>query len=252
MSTSLSSLNTSILPLCLQNKTKPLQENPLLSGPHPPVCLIRLYLLINPPTCSTLRSRSQRNQGLLLFCLQAFRQVVLSQTLFFHLIPTHPPVQTSSSSDILLPERLTWPPGYCSHLSPDWPVSYQSNIRLDSMEDGATLTIPWTVTCQARQAPLSIGFCRQEYSHVLLILECFANFSSRGTSWPRDQTQVSCIAGRFFTHWAIREAPLWKILVFIWPPFQTVNFVSIFQHCILSYWHKAGVQCWIRRWTRLI
>ena len=96
MSTSLSSLNTSILPLCLQNKTKPLQENPLLSGPHPPVCLIRLYLLINPPTCSTLRSRSQRNQGLLLFCLQAFRQVVLSQTLFFHLIPTHPPVQTSS------------------------------------------------------------------------------------------------------------------------------------------------------------
>ena len=25
---------------------------------------------------------------------------------------------------------------------------------------------------------------------------------SRGSSWPRDQTQVSCIAGRFFTIWA--------------------------------------------------
>ena len=24
---------------------------------------------------------------------------------------------------------------------------------------------------------------------------------SRGSSWPRDQTQVSCIAGRFFTIW---------------------------------------------------
>ena len=30
---------------------------------------------------------------------------------------------------------------------------------------------------------------------------------SRGSSWPRDQTWVSCIAGRFFTIWASREAP---------------------------------------------
>ena len=29
---------------------------------------------------------------------------------------------------------------------------------------------------------------------------------SRGSSWPIDQTQVSCIAGRFFTIWAIWEA----------------------------------------------
>ena len=29
---------------------------------------------------------------------------------------------------------------------------------------------------------------------------------SRGSSWPRDQTWVSCIAGRLFTVWATREA----------------------------------------------
>ena len=29
---------------------------------------------------------------------------------------------------------------------------------------------------------------------------------SRGSSQPRDQTQVSHIAGRFFTSWATREA----------------------------------------------
>ena len=29
---------------------------------------------------------------------------------------------------------------------------------------------------------------------------------SRGSSWPRDQTRVSCIAGRFFTIWVTREA----------------------------------------------
>ena len=29
---------------------------------------------------------------------------------------------------------------------------------------------------------------------------------SRGSSWPRDWTQVSCIAGRRFNLWATREA----------------------------------------------
>ena len=38
------------------------------------------------------------------------------------------------------------------------------------------------------------------------ILEWVAySFSSR-SSWPRNWTRVSCIAGRFFTNWAIREA----------------------------------------------
>ena len=30
--------------------------------------------------------------------------------------------------------------------------------------------------------------------------------SSKGSSQPSDQTQVSCIAGGFFTTWATREA----------------------------------------------
>ena len=38
------------------------------------------------------------------------------------------------------------------------------------------------------------------------ILEGVALPFSRGSSQPRDQTQVSCIAGRFFTSWATREA----------------------------------------------
>ena len=31
------------------------------------------------------------------------------------------------------------------------------------------------------------------------ILEWVATPSSKGSSWPRDQTSISCIAGRFFT-----------------------------------------------------
>ena len=40
------------------------------------------------------------------------------------------------------------------------------------------------------------------------ILEWVAIPFSRGSSQPRDQTQVSCIAGGSFTSWAIREAHL--------------------------------------------
>ena len=39
------------------------------------------------------------------------------------------------------------------------------------------------------------------------VLEWVAISFSSGSSWPRDQTWVSCIAGRHFTHWATREAP---------------------------------------------
>ena len=38
------------------------------------------------------------------------------------------------------------------------------------------------------------------------ILEWVAIPFSRGSSWPRDQIQASCTAGRFFTIWASREA----------------------------------------------
>ena len=39
------------------------------------------------------------------------------------------------------------------------------------------------------------------------ILEWVAYSFSRGSSQSRNQTKVSCIAGRFFTNWAITEAP---------------------------------------------
>ena len=92
--------------------------------------------------------------------------------------------------------------------------------------------ILWTVACQA---PLSMGFSRQEswsrlpcpppkvkvtqscqtlcdpmdYAvHGILqasILEWVAFPFFRWSSQPRDQTQVSCLAGGFFTNWAIRR-----------------------------------------------
>ena len=50
--------------------------------------------------------------------------------------------------------------------------------------------IQWIVACQD---PLSMGILQAR------ILEWVAMPFSRGSSQPRDQTQVSCIAGRFLT-----------------------------------------------------
>ena len=104
---------------------------------------------------------------------------------------------------------------------------------------------PWIV---AHQAPPSLGFSRQEYWSGLpfpspedlpdpgieprspslqaealtseppgkpKILEWVAHLFSSGTSQPRNQTRVSCIAGGFFTNWAMREALLYKVFLCI-------------------------------------
>ena len=59
----------------------------------------------------------------------------------------------------------------------------------------STSLLPWTVACRLLcpwNSPgqnTGVGSC----------------FFSRGSSQPRDWTQVSCIAGRFFIVWATRE-----------------------------------------------
>ena len=59
------------------------------------------------------------------------------------------------------------------------------------------------------------------------ILEWVAYAFCRGSSWPRNQTGVSCTAGTFFTNWAVREA----LSVYIYMPikFSVCNYL-----CVLS------------------
>ena len=56
---------------------------------------------------------------------------------------------------------------------------------------------PWTL---AHQAPLSMGTLQAR------ILEWVAMPSSRGSTQPRERTQVSSIIGGFFIVWATKEA----------------------------------------------
>ena len=59
---------------------------------------------------------------------------------------------------------------------------------------------------QACQVPLSVGILQAR------ILEWVVMPSSRGSSWPRDQTHISCIADRFFTLSATQKAPVYLLL----------------------------------------
>ena len=66
-----------------------------------------------------------------------------------------------------------------------------------SLSRARLFATPWTA---AHQAPLSMRFSRQG---------CWSGLAISISSWssqPRDRTRVSCTAGRFFTHWATREA----------------------------------------------
>ena len=97
------------------------------------------------------------------------------------------------------------------------------------------LETPWTVTCQA---PLSMGFPRQEYWVAISY--------SRGSSQPRNLTCISCISciGRqILYHWATWEAP-WKDILkcslgFVPGERQSRGFLSP-----LSWWSMCLVSVW--------
>ena len=98
---------------------------------------------------------------------------------------------------------LLWRPvetcraGYCS-------------LRLSAVCALSLSRAPWTVTCQA---PLSLGILQAR------MLEWVAHPFSRRSSWSRNWTGVSCMAGIFFTSWATRKA-----LAFCW--------YSVQLHCL--------------------
>ena len=90
------------------------------------------------------------------------------------------------------------------------------------LKDG--VKFPYSLSLQSESEWKSLS-CVQLFAtswivHEILqarILEWVAFPFSRRSSQSRDQTQASCIAGRFFTSWATREAPsiLLTLLLFL-------------------------------------
>ena len=84
------------------------------------------------------------------------------------------------------------------------------------------------------------------------VLEWVAISYSRGSSWPRDRTQVSHIAGRRFTVWATREVTLSLLL---YKPLEKLNGNPLQYSCLenpmdgRAWW--AAVHGVTKSWTRL-
>ena len=80
------------------------------------------------------------------------------------------------------------------------PNSYMVEVKWSEICSVVSILFvtPWTI---AHQALLSMGILQAR------ILDWVAMPSSRGSSRLRDWTQVSCIAGRFFTSWATQGKP---------------------------------------------
>ena len=75
------------------------------------------------------------------------------------------------------------------------------------------------------------------------ILECVAIPFSRRSSQPRNRTQVSCIAGRFFTIWVTREAPFTQTVL---SPLITPTYPSS-QRWFWPHMEPCRVELWLRR-----
>ena len=90
-----------------------------------------------------------------------------------------------------------------SSMSRPW-CRWLSCLLCQSLSRVQLFVTPWTV---ARQAPLSMGILQ---ARVLawVAMSSSRESSSRGSSWPRDRTWVSCTAGGFFIVWATREAQI--------------------------------------------
>ena len=94
-----------------------------------------------------------------------------------------------------------------------WPHGLYSPWNSPGQNTGVSSLSLLQGTFPTQELNPGLPHCRQilnQLSHQgsPRILEWVAcPFSSR-SSWPRNRTGVSCIAGRFFTNWATREAHL--------------------------------------------
>ena len=100
---------------------------------------------------------------------------------------------------------------------------------------------PWTVACQA---PLSMGILQAR------ILEWVVTPSSRGSSQPRDRTEVSYIAGGFFTIWTTREVvyryQLYSVdwcQVQLYPHLFSARFVPFWERVVEVSSYDNGLIC---------
>ena len=91
-----------------------------------------------------------------------------------------------------------------------WLLSHSINVvSCDQYLKHSGVKVKVALSCLSLCIPMACSPPGSSVHGILQarILDWVAIPFSRGSSQPKDQTWVSCIAGRFFTVWAAREAP---------------------------------------------
>ena len=96
--------------------------------------------------------------------------------------------------------QVSFWPNFFHHLSFLWLLLYLNIVKVKVSVTQLCLTLCNTMDCSSPRSSLSMEFSRQGYWNGLPF----------PPSRLRDRTQVSCIACRFFTIWAIRKALIFK------------------------------------------
>ena len=128
--------------------------------------------------------------------LSTFAHVAPYLVVFSDGKPAHPPRIGQSPSYF---NKESWLPGRSPFFIPKiWVEGVLKWSEVKSLSCVRLFVTPWTVSLPGSSV------------HGILqarLLEWVAISFSRGSSRPRDRTQVSCVAGRHFNLWATREAP---------------------------------------------
>ena len=128
-----------------------------------------------------------------------------------------------------------------SWLSYSWHLFQIYNIMIQYLYESRESVSHW---CLTLRNPMYCSLPGSSVHGILqaTILDWVAIPFSRGSSWPRNQTGVSCIADRFFTKWATREVhctSITTVLVFIIihsqsPPKASPYPLAVTSCCFLS------------------
>ena len=108
-------------------------------------------------------------------------------------------------------------------------------LCVKTLQSYPTLWTPWTAACQAS---LSMGILQAR------ILERVVMPSSRGSSWPRDQTHVSyvsCIGRWVLYHWHHLGSPLLNILMVKCFLINFLGNVSWIQWALFSFFYLLKI-----------
>ena len=117
---------------------------------------------------------------------------------------------------------------WCSHYG----EQYGGSLKKIKIEQPATPLSEVAQSCPTLCNPVDCSPPGSSIHGILQarILEWVAISFSRGSSWPRDRTQVSRIAGRRFNLWATREATvlmgIYMKKALIWTDTCTCMFIA--------------------------